>query len=597
MAQSGSGVFGRDFEVTKRALMTDIGQDGQSSVRAPRRGGSTPPVSREALDGKAGCRHRSASPQAPISRATAQAAATYLSQAVRGHQSLRIDVSPKSVLRGSAAAAGAVTTEEDDYESRRLWATVRDNIKRVRSQQRQDEHIANSESRSLGRTETPAEAPSRGQWASKKNPIASPVRPPEEVSRVAENADAAWRKRTTLMEGTAARPETKSAREESLACLREAIRVLKEERQAHDTQLLDAIVWAKSVANIPWDDSKHDARRFQDVVGQCCFTMQALAATAGSLANKKDELEEELHALRLSHRGELFTVEAEQQLLRENARKQCKEIDALKSENHMLKQRLAQAQEAQAGWKQEAQDLSNDNLELAASRFGIEQVARELHLQLCDGHVAYHEMQTQLANQEQATRELYSAFVQPILSESFSQPMRLQRHSPAPAGSGGVSDQRAKPREQSSTSGLACVSLLAPQLGYKTQNPETHHSPQTQHGLLKGPADVASPETTTGCHRLTSSDSSPIPILLSGRPSQYCSVAAQQLGRTPSYSGSIARAEHTSVSSNLAFASQHHVRATGPTSDLATRVARAQSLLREIGRQERASSNFVAHSR
>jgi hypothetical protein len=206
-------------------------------------------------------------------------------------------------------------------------------------------------------------------------------------------------------------------------------------------------------------------------------------------------------------------------------------------------------------------------------------------------------MQTQPANQEQATRELYSAFVQPILSESFSQPMRLQRHSPAPAGSGGVSDQRAKPREQSSTSGLACVSLLAPQLGYKTQNPETHHSPQTQHGLLKGAADVASPETTTGCHRLTSSDSSPIPILLSGRPSQYCSVAAQQLGRTPSYSGSIARAEHTSVSSNLAFASQHHVRATGPTSDLATRVARAQSLLREIGRQEHAASNYVAHSR
>ena len=590
MAQSGRGVFGRDFEVTRRALMTDIGQDGQSSGRAPRRGGSTPPVvSREAVDGKAGCRHRSASPQALISRATAKAASTYLSQAVRGHRSLRIDVSPRNLLRGSAAAAGAVKTEEDDYESRRLWATVLDNIKRVRGQSRTNEHIANSDSSSLGRTETPAEASSRGQWASKSNLSTSPLRPPEEVNRVAENADSARRKRTTLMEGTAARPEMKSAREESLSCLREAIRVLKEERQAHDAQLLDAIVWAKRVANIPWDDSKHDARRFQDVVGQCCFSMQVLAATAGSLANKKDELEAELQTLRLSHRGELFTVEAEQQLLRENARKQSKEIDALRCENQMLKQRLAQAQEAQAGWKQEAQDLSNDNLELAASRFGIEQVARELHLQLCDGHVAYHEMQTQLANQEQATRELYSAFVQPILSESVSQPMRLQRRSPAPAGSGGVSDQRAKPREQSPTAGLACVSLLAPQLGYKTQNPETQHSPQTQRGLFKGPADVASPETTTGCHRLTRSDSSPIPILLSGRPTQ--------LDREPSYSGSIAKAEHTSISSNLAFASQHHMRANGPTADLATRVARAQSLLREIGRQERAASNYVAPSR
>jgi hypothetical protein len=89
--------------------------------------------------------------------------------------------------------------------------------------------------------------------------------------------------------------------------LRETVKALKEDRQAQDSELLDALARVKS-ANISVLREEQQASaagmRRKDVVGQCCRTMQVLAASVSELLDEKDSLKAELHSLQLSRRGD-----------------------------------------------------------------------------------------------------------------------------------------------------------------------------------------------------------------------------------------------------------------------------------------------------
>jgi septal ring factor EnvC (AmiA/AmiB activator) len=137
------------------------------------------------------------------------------------------------------------------------------------------------------------------------------------------------------------------------------------------------------------------AKKSQDIVGQCCHTMQILSDSVSALVDERDRMKAELQSMRLSHRqakrfvfglalysgsetsrdrGDLLNNETELEVLKENFRRQQKEMESLQDTNKVLRTQLSQAEEAKTALEQHAQNLLTRNLDLEASKIGMQQV-------------------------------------------------------------------------------------------------------------------------------------------------------------------------------------------------------------------------------
>ena len=66
--------------------------------------------------------------------------------------------------------------------------------------------------------------------------------------------------------------------------------------------------------------------------------------------------------------------ETELEVLKENFRRQQKEMESLQDTNKVLRTQLSQAEEAKTALEQHAQNLLTRNLDLEASKIGMQQV-------------------------------------------------------------------------------------------------------------------------------------------------------------------------------------------------------------------------------
>jgi hypothetical protein len=214
--------------------------------------------------------------------------------------------------------------------------------------------------------------------------------------------------------------------EPDIYVLRETVKALKEDRQAQDSELLDALARVKS-ANISVLREEQQASAAgiwrKDVVGQCCRTMQVLAASVSELLDEKDSLKAELHSLQLSRRGDLLKVETELDILRDNCRKQQKALEDLEQAKELLHKKLLLAAENNLALESQVQQLE-------ASQSDMRQVTKSMERQHIDDCATVKEMLEELERHRTANRELYSALVNARAASSTNGTARLLLHHP-----------------------------------------------------------------------------------------------------------------------------------------------------------------------
>ena len=222
-------------------------------------------------------------------------------------------------------------------------------------------------------------------------------------------------------------PHTNHTTQDSdIYVLRETVKTLKEDRQAQDSELLDALARVKS-ANISVLREEQQASaagmRRKDVVGQCCRTMQVLAASVSELLDEKDSLKAELHSLQLARRGELLKVETELDILRDICRKQQKALEDLEQAKELLHKKVLQAADNNLALESQVQQLE-------ASQSDMRQVTKSMERQHIDDCATVKEMLEELERHRTANRELYSALVNARASSSTNGTGRLLLHPP-----------------------------------------------------------------------------------------------------------------------------------------------------------------------
>ena len=205
----------------------------------------------------------------------------------------------------------------------------------------------------------------------------------------------------------------RTTHEPETSVLRETVKALKEERQAQDSELLECLAEVKSANMGVIREEQHDfqAGRRKDVVGQCCHTMQVLAASASRLLDENDGFKAELHSLQLSQRSDLLKVETELDGLRDSCRKQQKELEDLRQTNETLHKQVLQAAEKNLALERQVELLTAEKNNLEASQSGMWQVTKAMERQNSDHCATAKEMLEELERHRTANRELYAALV------------------------------------------------------------------------------------------------------------------------------------------------------------------------------------------
>lgn len=232
----------------------------------------------------------------------------------------------------SCAVAIAAKHAADDEHEHHLWEKVRDLMKQRRKQYAEG-NGENSGPRAKASTAKQRALPS----SPARTVLAEPSRP---STRSTPELTA-----PTLAIPFQLRPTGEPIQDPSsdgmvqthmrdIKVLRETIEVMREERQAQDWQLLDALAKANSVTPSPLrsvprapyrlirshkhpvlgltqcvsrdeEELKQAAGKSQDVIGQCCRTLQMLSASVLGLLQERDELKVRLQSLSRSQRYRL----------------------------------------------------------------------------------------------------------------------------------------------------------------------------------------------------------------------------------------------------------------------------------------------------